>query len=83
MKTDKQLIDEICEATADLYPLDYVVSEKTAYESRMQELTIRYGKCFDEIGATTDMAERLEIADRMREILEEKTRLRREYDDVD
>lgn len=80
MKTDKQLIDEICEATADLYPLDYVVSEKTAYESRMQELTLRYGKCFDEIGATTDMAERLEIADRMREILEEKTRLKRDYD---
>lgn len=57
------------------------MSEKSAYEARMQELTVRYGKCFDDIGATTDMSERLAIADRMREILEEKTRLKRQHDE--
>lgn len=52
-------------------------------EEKIKELTIKYSNMFDEIGATTDMAKRLEIADRMREILEEKTRLKREYYDVD
>lgn len=56
------------------------MNDKNAYDLRMQDLTVRYGKCFDDIGATTDMSERLAIADRMREILEEKTRLKRDYD---
>lgn len=85
--SDKELIDEICQLTSEMYSLDYVLKQpklwerpepitQEMYDAESQFLFKKYGSMFDDLSAAEGLVERLAVIDEMKKVLDDMIHLR-------